>query len=375
MKLSGWILLFSSGIFMLGCGQQEKITHYQVAKVAKKPAPPVATPTAEPARMLGAIVPQGAATWFFKLTGPPDEVASHQAEFDELLASLSFAGGEPAWKEPAGWQRQPGDGFRFATLKVAEAAGIDVSVSSLPSGEEGDMEEYALKNINRWRDQLGLAPATAAEMADETKPVAERRQIAGGPGFVIDFEGVMSGSGMGRTPASAVPPKTTPPPAAAKPARMLGAIIPQGSATWFFKLTGPPDEVAQNREKFDSLLASLSFTDGEPVWKLPDGWQQLPGDGFRFATLKVADAGGIDISVSSLASGEGGDATEYALLNINRWRGQLGQQPATPEQLADASQNIAERRTVAGAEAYITDIEGASSAGGGMGRGPFQGKQ
>ena len=44
-------------------------------------------------RMLGAIVSVGDKTWFFKMTGPPEVVEKHKAEFEAFLKSVKFAGG------------------------------------------------------------------------------------------------------------------------------------------------------------------------------------------------------------------------------------------------------------------------------------------
>jgi hypothetical protein len=43
-----------------------------------------------PARVLVAVVKQGEQTWYFKLEGPPDLVATQKSAFDEFLKSVRF---------------------------------------------------------------------------------------------------------------------------------------------------------------------------------------------------------------------------------------------------------------------------------------------
>jgi hypothetical protein len=118
------------------------------------------------------------------------------------------------------------------------------------------------------------------------------------------------------TPVSASGPA-----AVATKQQMLGAIIPVKEKSWFFKLVGDPAAVEPVREAFLSFVKSVGFSDGEdpkPSWKLPEGWTELPGSEFRFATLRLPpDSAGnkpLEITVSSA----GGDV----MANINRmcWR-------------------------------------------------------
>ena len=39
--------------------------------------------------------------------------------------------------------------------------------------------------------------------------------------------------------------------------RMLAAMVPAGGRIWFFKMSGPVDVVAKEKENFDGFLASL----------------------------------------------------------------------------------------------------------------------
>ncbi len=74
--------------------------------------------------------------------------------------------------------------------------------------------------------------------------------------------------------------------------RTLGAIVPLADQGWFFKLSGPKDAVAAQREAFLAFLKSVSFSgDGKPKWTLPDGWEEREGSDIRYATLVIPGDG------------------------------------------------------------------------------------
>ena len=141
--------------------------------------------SAEPDRMLAAIVPHGNTAWFFKLSGPSGAVGKQTETFDALVKSVTFpesAGGKPQWKLPTGWEQKPGSQMRFATLVLpAESAAdsgskspskpLEVSVTSLPWSSQGEADQL-LANVNRWRGQMQLKPLTPTELSTETRSIA-----------------------------------------------------------------------------------------------------------------------------------------------------------------------------------------------------------
>lgn len=120
------------------------------------------------------------------------------------------------------------------------------------------------------------------------------------------------------------------------PDRLFGALIPQGERTWFLKVIGRAEILDKEIEKYRSFVESVRFSEGDgarPTWELPGGWQELPGSGMRYATLKFGPSDDpCELTVTSLPT-PAGSATEYVLANINRWRQQMALPPIRMEQL------------------------------------------
>lgn len=140
--------------------------------------------------------------------------------------------------------------------------------------------------------------------------------------------------------------------------RTLAAIVPLPGQGWFFKLSGPKDAVAENTEAFTTFLKSVHFsTEGKPQWTLPEGWQEQPGSQFRHATLVIPTQGKpLEVSVMALPN-PGGDETQYVLVNVNRWRGQLRLPPISAEQLAGETTVV----KLEGATATVVNLLGAAA--------------
>jgi hypothetical protein len=46
-----------------------------------------------------------------------------------------------------------------------------------------------------------------------------------------------------------------------KPARLVGAIVPQSGQTWFYKLMGDEQIVAQQKDAFIEFIQSANYAD------------------------------------------------------------------------------------------------------------------
>ena len=139
------------------------------------------------------------------------------------------AGADLKWTAPANWQLAPAAAMRKATYTIAGDAGAkaELSITAFPGDVGGE-----LANLNRWRGQspYNLPPVTAAEAA-----TALTRFAAGGLKIAV-------------ADLSTLPPA---------PQRLLGAIVPVGGDTWFFKLTGPAALLDKEKPAFLDFLKSL----------------------------------------------------------------------------------------------------------------------
>lgn len=272
--------------------------------IAKEPVPDVAGPPPEEkrekTRTIGAIVPHGEKTWFFKLTGPVDPVGKQMRNFLNLLESLSFgARGEPKWTLPEGWTQESGREMRFATLRISGEAPLELSVITLPG--DGTKDDYILANVNRWRDQSGLKPVTLENLYNTESKTEETRslELSGRKIVLVNFVGMSKVGGMG------MPPFARARPAAANP---------------------------------DVATADAADADGIK-FETPAGWKAGKANAFSKLAFSVADpkepARTVDVTVSELG-GQGGDL----LANVNRWRGQVGLPPTTLDDLKKESGQV-----------------------------------
>lgn len=126
------------------------------------------------------------------------------------------------------------------------------------------------------------------------------------------------------------------PPRSGSTDRTLAAMVPQGERTWFFKMIGPNEAVAAEKDDFLALVKSVHFNDeSEPTWTLPDGWERTDGSQFRYATLKLTSGETpLEVSVIPLPTAIP-DPREFILQNVNRWRNELGLRNVTTEELFD----------------------------------------
>jgi hypothetical protein len=282
-----------------GCAESEGIRTYTVKRTESARAPVGAS------RTLGAIIPRGDEAWFFKLMGPDSATASQAASFEGLIKSLRFsteASGEPQWTLPSGWTQQPepGNAMRFATLTIdVEGEKLECTVSKLPFSQP--LDEYLLANINRWRGQIRLPPLAVADLPQQTKTVK-----------LTD----------GELQATVV--------------NMLGESAPVLGSAPFAGTGGAP--FADGRARSTARPASSNL-----VHQAPAGW--TPGElevsrgGIavrREAVYEVKDGEQrVEITVTKLPAAAGA-----TLPNVNRWRGQIGLDPISAEQLEQEKRQL-----------------------------------
>ena len=147
-------------------------------------------------------------------------------------AALAPSPGNPArWTKPDGWSEQPLSEMRLGSFKVdgPNATSADVSVTAFP-GEAGGL----ISNINRWRGQLQLAPLDE----DQLSRSLQRTEVENVPTYLVDFQTAGNAS---------------------KPSRILGAVLQTADRTWFVKMTGSPELIESQRQKFLDFVKSFRF--------------------------------------------------------------------------------------------------------------------
>lgn len=305
--------LFSTFTLLLcvaGCNKEPEIASYDVPR------------DSSPSRMIAAIVPRESQAWFIKATGPEAAMEGLADDLRQFVSSIELPTDEPnaiKWNTPEGWTEGKPRAMREATLVTPGDAAIELAISKL--GYDGNTDEYLLANVNRWLGQLGLEPA---EKIGEAKGV-EIIDLDDGQAWLLDAVGQMDASSMrppmmsgnapnrSTTPPSATPPSATPPRATPPPA-------------------APP-----------TAEASLSFD-------AADEWKELPRGSMGSRSYQVGE--GAEAVVIKFSDYPPVGMMADPLMNINRWRGQLGASDLEQEDLKEQTETVA----IADTEGILTEI-------------------
>lgn len=222
-------------------------------------------------RIVATIIQGGAGmSWFVKAQGHSDEVAAQKNNIITFAESFKFksppaqdphqhpspstpdaaSGPNPSSsmnagllppantntsgvqiKTPANWTSvTPSSPIIQAAYTVSSPQGeAQVTVTSLSSDGGG-----LLPNINRWRNQLGLAPV--ADLADQ--PLA-LLNMPGVTAMLIDLKADSTGQNAGK--------------------RMFMAVVSRPNETWYFKMNGNVLALTQLKTDFITAVQSAQF--------------------------------------------------------------------------------------------------------------------
>ncbi|HWD91604.1 MAG TPA: hypothetical protein VG938_04560 [Verrucomicrobiae bacterium] len=244
------------------------------------------------------------------------------------------------WTLPTGWQEKALSQMRVGSFNAPGKDGQSADVSIIPLPSMGP--EMELNNLNMWRGELQLPPATKAE----SEPVT----VGPGQGKLFEIAG-------GQTPG-----------------RILVGVLDHEGTSWYFKMRGGDAVVRDQKPAFLEFLKSVSFPAAPAVAMadphagmtmqpapaqggeasgvaLPAGWKEIPNPPMLLAKYVIQGSGGAeaDVNVSMLA-GQGGGV----MMNITRWRGQLGLPPLSEEDFSKQTQTV----DVAGTQATVVDMTG-----------------
>lgn len=197
--------LLTLALVSSGCRDRE-ITAYR--------APKDAPPPAQPAPSSGNLPPDH----------PPIGGSMSAQGSDMANTAVPTASGNAlAWTAPAVWTPKAHSSMRKGSFAIKGDGGeADFAITAFP-GDTGGLEA----NLNRWRGQLGLAAAPAKEVVT----AVEKFEANGLQFTVVDY----ANNGN----------------------RLLGAVVPFGGNSWFFKLTGPDALVAGQKATYLEFLRTV----------------------------------------------------------------------------------------------------------------------
>lgn len=147
---------------------------------------------------------------------------------------------------------------------------------------------------------------------------------------------------------------------------MFTAIVPAGEQAWFFKLVVPEKIADELRQPFKDFLATVKAdeTGALPSWNLPGGWQAGGAREMLDATISIPHTDGpLELTVSKLPLGD--DWPAYMEQNVNRWLGQLQEDPRDKVEI----ESLVQTTPTAGGEATMFELVGKMARpamGGGM---------
>lgn len=276
--------------------------------------------------------------------GPPPRVGASPAS----RFGAEDAPSKPTWtaETPSGWSALPPAPMRELGWRVAGNPQADCTFSTL-GGTGGGLAA----NVNRWRKQMSLPDASEADVA-----ALPTRPWMGRDARVVELEGTFVGMGGGANVPGA---------------KMLGLVVELPAVSAYLKMTGPAAVVDAERERFFALAASIrrgAPASSDPhagldmgatpppteaakapfAWKVPAEWKEQGPRTMRVATWVPEGTTKTEVFVTLLAGTGGG-----AIANINRWRGQVGQDDLTPEAFEKLP-----RAKVLGVEAVFLEVEG-----------------
>jgi len=197
------LFLLSASLLAFGCKPAPQVARYEVKSEAAAPAaaPNSAAPAPSPAVAAPMVAP-----------------ASMKAE------AASFSA--PKWAPlPKGWSVGPENGMRKATWLVVgpNDSKAEIAVTVFPGNVGG-----LTANVNRWRGQIGLAPASA----DEIAAAAKAAKVGG-----LESQRFVMTSADGKKAVDAV-------------------LTSKDGATWFFKMNGDAAAVEANGAAFVAFLSA-----------------------------------------------------------------------------------------------------------------------
>lgn len=164
------------------------------------------------------VVPKQAAPTMGSQADMESVTAAHAAMAAHAPAGLDFT-----CELPEGWAEVPGTGMRKVSYTIPGTS-IDFYLISLSMGD-------LPSNVNRWRGQVGLPPASPEEIAQDTQALA----IEDHPSSYIEIYNAEGSKGI------------------------IAAIIPVEPQYWYFTAKGTVDELKAHASEIRTFLESVKI--------------------------------------------------------------------------------------------------------------------
>jgi hypothetical protein len=199
---------------------------------------------AKDGRIIAAMATTRNSTLFFKMRGNAALTEAQKGDFIKWVAAVCSGPTETRspqmaampprdasapqikWKTPEGWTEVPPSSMRYASFSASDGNGgqIDISVVTFPGDGGSDLD-----NVNRWRQQIGLAAVDESALSSAVAPLAN--------GDITFSTADMIGADS----------------------RTLAAWLRRDGRSWFFKMTGPNAAVEKEKPNFVKFLQSIRF--------------------------------------------------------------------------------------------------------------------
>ena len=194
--MRNYAFLLISLLFISACGKDEPTTY----QVPKEPAPPAQ------ASVMGTADADAAV------------LAAHKAMTDQMPADSGFTS-----TLPEGWAEVAGSGMRKQSYTI-EGTSIDFYLTSLAMGD-------VPSNVNRWRGQIGLSPASPDEITKEL-------QTFQADGHAVGYIEIYNDEGE---------------------KGIIAAIIDLSPQYWYFTAKGSVAELKEHAADIRAFLESIQF--------------------------------------------------------------------------------------------------------------------
>jgi hypothetical protein len=269
-------------------------------------------------------------------------------------ADIPVNAGHVTWTTPTTWKELAPNSIRIGNFAVPgqDGAKAEVAIFSFPGAVGTELD-----NVNRWRNEVRLEPI------GEDKIVASAVMVDGIPGKLYEING----------------PKLA----------TVAVSVPRDGATWFIKLKGDKEVVADAEPVFRDFLKTIHFNAAgapihdpaldaaanphgdlsggatiaaadaaaaadQPQMAVPDNWTVKEPGPMIFKRYGATDAAGhsATITVSSFPGDVGG-----VFANVNRWRAQMSLQPIDEGQLPSVTSLV----DTPGGPGTMVDLTGTDS--------------